>query len=151
MYKYVFFKLKLFYLEWNAFTYWKLGRSMLFVENKNIKWSDFFKKRNIWSRNSSGNMYFWRVCFHFTAQAAGDPHLTTLDRKDYTFNGIGDFVLLKDVNSSMVVQVRAVQTRDTAGESCRIYKNQEKVLSVSGIKTFIDQIILACLSLQLLF
>lgn len=49
------------------------------------------------------------------AQAAGDPHLTTLDRKDYTFNGIGDFVLLKDVNSSMVVQVRAVQTRDTAG------------------------------------
>lgn len=77
--------------------------------------------------------------------------MTTLDRKDYTFNGIGDFVLLKDVNSSMVVQVRAVQTRDTAGESCKIYKNQEKVLSVSGIKTFIDQIILACLSVQLLF
>lgn len=49
------------------------------------------------------------------AQAAGDPHLTTLDRKDYTFNGIGDFVLLQDVNSSMVVQVRAIQTRDTGG------------------------------------
>ncbi|XP_056012711.1 sushi domain-containing protein 2-like [Ostrea edulis] len=49
------------------------------------------------------------------AQAAGDPHLTTLDRKDYTFNGIGDFVLLQDVNSSMVVQVRAIQTRDTNG------------------------------------
>lgn len=83
--------------------------------------------------------------FIFTAQAAGDPHLTTLDRKDYTFNGIGDFVLLQDVNSSMVVQVRAVQTKDTDGESCKIYKNKEKVLSVSGIKTFIDQIILGSL------
>lgn len=152
MYKYVFFKLKLFYLEWNAFTYWKLSRSMLFVENKNIKWSDFFLRKG-----TSGLGIFQVICtfdvsvFIFTAQAAGDPHLTTLDRKDYTFNGIGDFVLLKDVNSSMVVQVRAVQTRDTAGESCKIYKNQGKVLSVSGIKTFIDQIILACLSVQLLF
>lgn len=108
-------------------------------------------------KGTSGLGIFQVICtfdvsvFIFTAQAAGDPHLTTLDRKDYTFNGIGDFVLLKDVNSSMVVQVRAVQTRDTAGESCKIYKNQEKLLSVSGIKTFIDQIILACLSLQLLF
>lgn len=51
MYKYVFFKLKLFNLEWNVFIYWKLGWLMFFVENKNIKWSDFFMKRNIWFRN----------------------------------------------------------------------------------------------------
>lgn len=71
MYKYVFFKLKLFYLEWNVFIYWKLGWLMFFVENKNIKWSDFFKKRNIWFRNFLGNMYFWCVCFYFYSVSGG--------------------------------------------------------------------------------
>nr|XP_022317554.1 sushi domain-containing protein 2-like [Crassostrea virginica] len=64
------------------------------------------------------------------AQAAGDPHLTTLDRKDYTFNGIGDFVLLQDVNSSMIVQVRAIQTKDTNG----ILQNAS-VFSALALKT----------------
>lgn len=49
------------------------------------------------------------------AQAAGDPHLTTLDGLDYTFNGVGDFILLQDNNSSSVVQVRAIQTKDANG------------------------------------
>lgn len=126
---------------------------MLFVESKNIKWNDFKKKETsaigilqlIYPAQLHKKCTFDVSVFIFTAQAAGDPHLTTLDRKDYTFNGIGDFVLLQDVNSSMVVQVRAVQTKDTDGESCKIYKNKEKVLSVSGIKTFIDQIILGSL------
>jgi len=30
-----------------------------------------------------------------TAPSWGDPHLETLDGKDYTFNGRGEFTLLK--------------------------------------------------------
>ena len=49
------------------------------------------------------------------AQGAGDPHLTTLDGLDYTFNGVGDFILVEDSNSSAVIQVRAVQAKDPNG------------------------------------
>lgn len=47
--------------------------------------------------------------------AAGDPHLTTLDGVDYTFNGLGDFILVEDTNSSAVIQVRADQAKDSEG------------------------------------
>lgn len=49
------------------------------------------------------------------AQAAGDPHLTTLDGKSYTFNGLGDFILVEDDASGVVVEVRAAQAQDTEG------------------------------------
>lgn len=49
------------------------------------------------------------------AMAAGDPHLTTLDGVDYTFNGLGDFILVEDTNSSAVIQVRADQAKDSEG------------------------------------
>ncbi|XP_033733052.1 sushi domain-containing protein 2-like [Pecten maximus] len=49
------------------------------------------------------------------AQAAGDPHLTTLDGKSYTFNGLGDFILVEDEASGVVVEVRAAQAQDTEG------------------------------------
>ncbi|KAL5012552.1 hypothetical protein ScPMuIL_011103 [Solemya velum] len=51
------------------------------------------------------------------AQAAGDPHLVTLDGLEYTFNGIGEYVLVEDKNSSVVIQVRAVPTQDKDGRS----------------------------------
>ena len=57
-------------------------------------------------------------CLLFTAQAAGDPHLVTLDGKGYSFNGVGDFILVQDVNSSVVIQVRAEQATDKNGMSC---------------------------------
>ncbi|XP_008568936.1 PREDICTED: mucin-4 [Galeopterus variegatus] len=42
----------------------------------------------------------------------GDPHITTLDGANYTFNGLGDFLLVqaKDENSSFVLQGRTAQT-----------------------------------------
>lgn len=49
------------------------------------------------------------------ALAAGDPHLVTLDGKNYTFNGVGDFYLVTDVNNSIVIQVRAEQAIDQKG------------------------------------
>uniref|UniRef100_A0A8C4WYG9 Mucin-like protein n=2 Tax=Eptatretus burgeri TaxID=7764 RepID=A0A8C4WYG9_EPTBU len=43
-------------------------------------------------------------CFHyrppFIAALFGDPHLTTLDGVSYTFNGLGDFVILQGNNTN---------------------------------------------------
>ena len=59
------------------------------------------------------------ILYHLlTAQAAGDPHLVTLDGKGYSFNGVGDFILVQDVNSSVVIQVRAEQATDKNGRRC---------------------------------
>ncbi|XP_014801272.1 PREDICTED: mucin-4 [Calidris pugnax] len=46
------------------------------------------------------------------AGAFGDPHMTTLDGLTYTFNGLGDFVLLlaSDAQTSFVLQGRTAQT-----------------------------------------
>ncbi|XP_071898725.1 mucin-4 isoform X2 [Anas platyrhynchos] len=46
------------------------------------------------------------------ASAFGDPHITTLDGLTYTFNGLGDFVLLLagDARSSFVLQGRTART-----------------------------------------
>ncbi|KAM4043760.1 uncharacterized protein ACNLHF_014032 [Anomaloglossus baeobatrachus] len=42
----------------------------------------------------------------------GDPHIMTLDGLNYTFNGLGDFILLNasDTDISLVLQGRTVQT-----------------------------------------
>ncbi|KAL4218756.1 hypothetical protein ACF0H5_021343 [Mactra antiquata] len=50
------------------------------------------------------------------AQACGDPHLVTLDGKGYSFNGVGNFYLVTDTKSSVVIQVQAVQARDADGD-----------------------------------
>uniref|UniRef100_A0A663E2M6 Mucin-4 n=1 Tax=Aquila chrysaetos chrysaetos TaxID=223781 RepID=A0A663E2M6_AQUCH len=46
------------------------------------------------------------------AGAFGDPHITTLDGLTYTFNGLGDFVLLlaSDVQTSFVLHGRTART-----------------------------------------
>ncbi|NXY92831.1 MUC4 protein, partial [Alcedo cyanopectus] len=46
------------------------------------------------------------------AGAFGDPHITTLDGLTYTFNGLGDFVLLQasDARTSFSLQGRTAQT-----------------------------------------
>ncbi|XP_010210368.1 PREDICTED: mucin-4 [Tinamus guttatus] len=46
------------------------------------------------------------------ASAFGDPHITTLDGLTYTFNGLGDFVLLmaSDAQTSFILQGRTAQT-----------------------------------------
>lgn len=42
----------------------------------------------------------------------GDPHITTLDNAKYTFNGLGDFLLVQaqDRNSSFLLEGRTAQT-----------------------------------------
>ncbi|XP_070175802.1 sushi domain-containing protein 2-like [Littorina saxatilis] len=50
------------------------------------------------------------------AQAAGDPHIVTLDGVNYTFNGEGDFILLQDVSGNIRVHVTAKRAVDVDGK-----------------------------------
>ncbi|RUS82951.1 hypothetical protein EGW08_009288 [Elysia chlorotica] len=50
------------------------------------------------------------------AQAAGDPHIETLDGHAYTFNGLGCFTLLKVKDSTAVVQVKTSRAKNTQGQ-----------------------------------
>ena len=49
-----------------------------------------------------------------TALVVGNVHFTTLDGFNYTFNGLGDYLLLNDTNSAFQVQVR---TKEIESES----------------------------------
>lgn len=44
----------------------------------------------------------------FLVWSFGDPHIKTLDDKDYTFNGIGEYTMVDACNSSFVLQARTV-------------------------------------------
>ena len=54
------------------------------------------------------------------AQAAGDPHIVTLDGVNYTFNGAGDFVLIQDVTERIRVHVHASRAVDIDSECGRL-------------------------------
>ena len=45
----------------------------------------------------------------------GDPHIVTLDGFKYTFNGLGEFVLIETNDSSFSLQGRMVQAEDDEG------------------------------------
>ena len=52
-----------------------------------------------------------------TALLWGDPHFRTLDDLKYTFNGIGEFWMIKTSDSSFGLQVRTEQTQRAGGVS----------------------------------
>jgi len=58
------------------------------------------------------SLSFSSICL---GQIGGDPHFTTLDGLDYTFNGVGEFILLKDTNNTFMAQVRMEQLKDDNG------------------------------------
>lgn len=62
---------------------------------------------------------FTNTVLCITALAAGDPHIVTLDGLEYSFNGVGEYYLVYDEVSSLVVQVRAVQALDNEGKSLK--------------------------------
>lgn len=45
----------------------------------------------------------------------GDPHIITLDGKQYTFNGIGEYTVL-DVDGAFILQGRTQQAVDESGK-----------------------------------
>ena len=44
----------------------------------------------------------------------GDPHITTLDQLDYTFNGLGEYWLVK--STVITIQARTAQAMDSQGK-----------------------------------
>ncbi|XP_061188743.1 mucin-4-like [Saccostrea echinata] len=48
-------------------------------------------------------------------QIKGDPHITTFDGFKYTFNGVGEFMLMKTVDGSFQSQIRFEQFRKENG------------------------------------
>ena len=46
--------------------------------------------------------------FVFIAWFWGDPHIRTLDGQTYTFNGIGEYVMLRSMSGELEIQARTV-------------------------------------------
>ena len=53
---------------------------------------------------------------NYLACVYGDPHIVTLDGFKYTFNGLGEFVLIETNDNSFSLQGRMVQALDSGGE-----------------------------------
>ena len=45
----------------------------------------------------------------------GDPHVTTIDGRRYTFNGLGEYVLLRTTSSNFEFQGRTIQAPNSSG------------------------------------
>ena len=51
------------------------------------------------------------------ADGYGDPHFITLDGKQYTFNGLGEYTLLDALDSEFVIQIQTKQAVDQNGRN----------------------------------
>ena len=49
---------------------------------------------------------FTCLCFATVAWGWGDPHITTIDGRRYTFNGLGEYVLLRENANNFEFQGR---------------------------------------------
>lgn len=47
----------------------------------------------------------------------GDPHFSSMDRFNYTFNAVGEFTLVKTVDGSFVFQARTSIYTDASGKA----------------------------------
>ncbi|XP_045707167.1 mucin-4 isoform X3 [Phyllostomus hastatus] len=65
----------------------------------------------------------------------GDPHITTLDGANYTFNGLGDFLLVRarDGNSSFLLQGRTAQTGSARATNFIAFAAQYNTSSLAPI------------------
>ena len=51
-------------------------------------------------------MQYCNYMLYFIAWGWGDPHITTIDGRRYTFNGLGEYVLLRTTSSNFELQGR---------------------------------------------
>ena len=52
---------------------------------------------------------------HVSAWFVGDPHIHTLDNFQYTFNGLGEYTLIKTDGGNFTLQGRTVKALDEKG------------------------------------
>ena len=62
-----------------------------------------------------------RCSILLVATGFGDPHVFTLDGFEYTFNGLGEYVLLQMPSMDLVVQARTSQAVNGTGDSMFIF------------------------------
>ncbi|CAH1257343.1 SUSD2 [Branchiostoma lanceolatum] len=53
--------------------------------------------------------------FFFVLALFGDPHFSTTDMKDYTFNGHGEFTLMNALDGEFLIQGRTIRAVDSDG------------------------------------
>ena len=66
---------------------------------------------------SCSYFHFWLTIF--AATGFGDPHMITLDGVEYTFNGHGEFIVLKVKNSNFFLQGRMEPLSDDNSQGSR--------------------------------
>ena len=69
------------------------------------------------------------TCVVGNAGGNGDPHFITLDGKQYTFNGLGEYTLLDALNGEFVIQIQTKQAVDQNGRDI-----QASAISVIAMK-----------------
>ena len=61
-------------------------------------------------------MHLFFLFFLFQAWFFGDPHVSTLDGQQYTFNGLGDYVLIRTIDNSLHLHGRTNRPLTPGGE-----------------------------------
>ena len=59
--------------------------------------------------------YIVNPCTIGKAGGVGDPHFITLDGKQYTFNGLGEYVLIDMQNGEFIIQIQTKQATNQDG------------------------------------
>ena len=80
----------------------------------------------------------------FTATGFGDPHMITLDGVEYTFNGYGEYEILKVAGPDFTLQGRmqplinddGSKTRATVYKAFAMKENASDVVQVVEIRVF---------------
>ena len=70
----------------------------------------------------------------FTAWLGGDPHIRTLDGHTYTFNGIGDYLLLGVKNSSEFL-IHSRMSKAKVNPNSTITASRATVFSAFALRT----------------
>ncbi len=68
-------------------------------------------------------MRYINIVFYNTIAASGfgDPHISTLDGKEYTFNGLGEYVILKTDRDGFTMLGRTQKTQSSNGMCITCY------------------------------